>query len=384
MAYNIKDSSYAQAVSSLGGYFDSKGAATTQNTWGTEAVDTSKWQSGGWYTNPTTGKVEQWWSGSQAQATPATTSATPTTSTSTGTANVSLSQQPTIDLASEYKSLYESLGISALKESVATTQQAILALRSTADEQIAKVNENPWFSAATMSGRIAKIENQYNSKASVLSAQATLEQQKYTDAVSELNNQLSLKTQQYQYDVTNYQNNLTQLNTLLDMGALDNASLSSLETIASQTGMSTEMIQSMITATKAKNVNPTLIQNTDDSGNVTVTLIDANTGNVINQTSLGAVSGSSTSKSSSTSSTQEKADTLAYLDDAMAGLSQANLEWAQDQGWQTTGFSYIWPDQWKQAFYDWQSQTGGSYSQFKNRYSRYIDPNQADLYDLGV
>ena len=371
MAISIKDPTYAQKVASLGGSWDATNA--TQNTWGTEAVDPTAWQSGGWYTNPTTGYVEQW-----SKDAAATRTATPT---STGTTNVSLPTRPTIDLASEYKSLYESLGLTELKANVEAKQQELLALRSATDEAIALVNENPWASAATTVGRIAKVESQYESKASVITAQAALEQQKYTDATSELNTQLSLKTQQYQYDTANFDSNLAQLNTLLDMGALDNASLSSLETIGSQVGMSADMISSMITAQKNSKVNPTLIQNTDNNGVVTLTLVDSNTGNVLNQTSLGAVDSYSTTK---ISSSQTKEDTLSTLDDAMYGLSQANLDWAQQQGWETKGYSYIWPDQWKEAFRDWQLQTGGSYEAFKKRYSSYIDPNQADDYDIGV
>lgn len=298
MATNWQSDAYKSAVAGSGGYFDSKGASTTKNTWGTEAVDVSKWQSGGWYTNPNTGYVEQWWSGSS----PSNSSSSNnnfSSSTSTGTANITLPERPTIDLKSEYQSLYDSLGLANYKTQIEAKNQEILSLRSQTDDAIALINENPWASSANRTGRIAKLETAYQNKATLINAESALIQSQYESAMSELNTQMSLYTQQYNYDTANFDANVAQLNSLLDMGALDNASSESLQTIASQTGMTSDMISSMVQAKKNSKVNPTLIQNTDDYGNVTLTLIDANTGNLINQQTLSGVSGTSVRKTSS-------------------------------------------------------------------------------------
>lgn len=295
MSWQISNPQYNQKVSSIGGYFDSKGASTTKNTWGTEAVDPSQWQSGGWYTNPNSGHVEQWWAGSQQQSSNNNQSGGSQPSQnqqSSGNQSVSLPQAPKIDLAGEYKSLYDSLGLSGFKEQIQAKQQEILALRGQTDEAIGLINENPWASAANRTGRIAKLEDQFNRKASVINAEAALIQQQYADARGELDTQMNLKSQQFNIDTQGFERNLTQLNSLLDMGALDNASMDSLQSIASQVGMSGDMIQSMVSAQKQAKINPTMLQHTDDYGNVTVTLIDANTGNVIKKENLGKVDAS--------------------------------------------------------------------------------------------
>ena len=295
MSWQISNPQYSQKVSSIGGYFDSKGASTTKNTWGTEAVDPSQWQSGGWYTNPNSGHVEQWWAGSQQQSSNNNQSGGSQPSQnqqSSGNQSVSLPQAPKIDLAGEYKSLYDSLGLSGFKEQIQAKQQEILALRGQTDEAIGLINENPWASAANRTGRIAKLEDQFNRKASVINAEAALIQQQYAEARGELDTQMNLKMQQFNIDTQGFERNLTQLNSLLDMGALDNASMDSLQSIASQVGMSGDMIQSMVNAQKQAKINPTMLQHTDDYGNVTVTLLDANTGNVIKKESLGKVDAS--------------------------------------------------------------------------------------------
>ena len=295
MSWQISNPQYSQKVSSIGGYFDSKGASTTKNTWGTEAVDPSQWQSGGWYTNPNSGHVEQWWAGSQQQTSNNNQSGGSQPSQnqqSSGNQSVSLPQAPKIDLAGEYKSLYDSLGLSGFKEQIQAKQQEILALRGQTDEAIGLINENPWASAANRTGRIAKLEDQFNRKASVINAEAALIQQQYAEARGELDTQMNLKMQQFNIDTQGFERNLTQLNSLLDMGALDNASMDSLQSIASQVGMSGDMIQSMVSAQKQAKINPTMLQHTDDYGNVTVTLLDANTGNVIKKESLGKVDAS--------------------------------------------------------------------------------------------
>lgn len=295
MSLQISNPQYAQKVSGVGGYFDSKGASTTKNTWGTEAVDPSKWQSGGWYTNPNSGYVEQWWAGSQQsqpQSQANSNQASSNNQAQSGNQSVSLPQAPTIDLAGEYKSLYDSLGLSGYKEQIQAKQQEILALRGETDKAVSLINENPWASAANRTGRIAKLEDQFNRKASVINAEAALIQQQYADARGELDTQMNLKSQQFNIDTANFERSLTQLNSLLDMGALDNASIESLESMASQVGMSSGMIQSMVNAQKQAKINPTMLQHTDDYGNVTVTLIDANTGNVIKKESLGKVDAS--------------------------------------------------------------------------------------------
>ena len=85
-----------------------------------------------------------------------------------------------------------------------------------------------------------------------------------------------------------------QFNTLLQAGALDSASGEDIAMITRSTGISSSMIYSAIKANKAKNVSTSMIQSTADSGEVTVSIIDSNTGEVIKQTSLGMIGNAQT------------------------------------------------------------------------------------------
>lgn len=383
MAYNWQTDAYKSAVSSKGGSWDtSEGKVTTGVNWN-EAVDPSKWQSGGYYVNPNTGNVEQWWSGSSSNNSGSGASNTSSFSSGstagTGTATVSLPERPTIDLKSQYDDLYSQLGLEGYKANVEAKQQEILALRSQTDDAIALINENPWASSANRTGRIAKLEESYNKRANVLTAEAALEQQKYQDAMGQLTTQMSLYTQQYGYDVANFDANLNQLNSLLSMGALDNASMESLQNIASQTGMTSDMISSMVQAQKSSKVNPTLIQNTDDYGNVTLTLIDANTGNLINQQTLSGVSGTSVSKTrssggSSSNYTEQDLATL-ELDSAIEDYLTGNVSWASqyNQGAEAD-YQYIWLDQFKNLYQQYASRAGLSFKEFLSKMQPYIKP----------
>lgn len=394
MAISISNPQYQQKVSSIGGYFDSQGASTTKNTWGTEAVDPSQWQSGGWYTNPNTGFVERWWSGSQpsSQGSQGSQGGQGQTSQSfQGNTQVSLPEAPKIDLVGEYRSLYDSLGLAGYKEQIQAKQQEILAFRSETDKAISLINENPWASAANRTGRIAKLEDQFNRKANVISAEAALIQQQYSDARAELDTQMNLKAQQFNIDTQTFERNLSQLNSLLDLGALDNASMQSLENIAGQVGMSAGMIQSMIQAQKQKRINPTMLQHTDDYGNVTVTLMDANTGNIIKRENLGKIDASrltpaSISGKSSSGSIGGKDEPFknADMDATMEQYMAGNIEYARTMGWNTnvseTSPYVIWADQWNDLIEQWKQLGLGTGQAFFNRYKQYIYEPDLDKY----
>lgn len=395
MAYNWQTDQYKQKVSALGGYFDNKGDEAKVNTGWHEAVDPSSWQSGGWYTNPNSGKVERWWSGNPGGGSNGGNDigSLSTGGHTPGNANVKLPERPKIDLKKTYNDLYSQLGLADLKAKVEAKQQEILALRQQTDEAAALINENPWASSVNRTGRLAKLEEDYNKKAAVITAQASLEQQKYQDAMGELNTQMSLTTQQYGYDVNNFDANLNQLNMLLDMGALDNASVENLNNIGAQTGMSADMISSMIRAQKNARVKPTLIEKTDDYGNVTVTLVDANTGNVINQQSLGAIDASRMRQTVASSSRlpdgnkklTAKEKGLANLYMAIEDYLDGNMAWAmQHDPVNAEHYQYIWLDQFQSLYKNYAQAAGLSFKQFLDRATPYIKPKDyqrfANLY----
>jgi hypothetical protein len=345
---------------------DSQGART-KATWTTDpnnpTGDPSKYQDGGWYLNKDTGYVERWFntlpsSSENTSSSNAINNLTSVSSTGASNTSLSLPQAPKIDLQAEYTRLYDELGLAGMKDSVKKAQQEILLARAQADQALSLSNENPFLSEAGRIGRQAKIEEAYNAKAQVLSAQATLKQQEYQDAQNNLWQQMDLAEKQYQYDYSAYQDNLNQMNYLLEAGALNDADEASLEMMAATAGISTSMLRSMINAQKQKNYKPTLVQNVDDNGNVTLTLVDANTGNIINQQRLEGVEASNMTKYNQSSSSSSSsyggysASQAANIVNSAAAeeirqIAQDNVAWAKKYGGQTLDGDnpFLWQDQ---------------------------------------
>jgi hypothetical protein len=180
-----------------------------------------------------------------------------------------------IDLNKIYESAMTSPELVALEKQLADKKTA----RTTAETNI---NDNPWYSEATRVGKIAKLTDQSQREISDIESQVA---QKKADAQVKVN----IASQQYNIEDKNYQNQLQKLNLLISSGALLNASGTDVASIATATGMSTSMVNGMISQMKENKIKPTVSTDTDDNGNVTVSIFDANTGKIISQNSLGAV-----------------------------------------------------------------------------------------------
>src|SRR3990167_3411281 len=94
-----------------------------------------------------------------------------------------------------------------------------------------------------------------------------------------------------QYDISNeaYKNQLSVFNSLLSAGGLTNATGEDIASYAVATGIPTSLIQGIADKQKQEAIKPQVFDNTDDNGNVTLSIVDVNTGNIINTTSLGKV-----------------------------------------------------------------------------------------------
>jgi hypothetical protein len=180
-----------------------------------------------------------------------------------------------IDLNKIYENAMTSPELVALEKELADKKTA----RTTAETNI---NDNPWYSEATRVGKIAKLTDQSQREISDIESQVA---QKKADAQVKVN----IASQQYNIEDKNYQNQLQKLNLLISSGALLNASGTDIASIATATGMSTSMVNGMITQMKENKIKPSVITSTNDAGVVTVSVVDANTGKVISQNSLGAV-----------------------------------------------------------------------------------------------
>lgn len=210
---------------------------------------------------------------------------------STG-AGVGFSAPTEINLPDLYKKLTADSGISDLQDKLAEQERAFT-------EAKGELDDNPFLSEATRVGKQAKLQKLFDDRTKNARDEIAT---KKADVETQLNLQLK------QFDINSEQTRLAwdQFNTLLSAGALDNASGEDIANLTRATGIGSSMIYSAISANKKKNINTSVIQSTADSGEVTISVIDTDTGKVINQESLGFI-GNKQGTSESTSVDKDEA-----------------------------------------------------------------------------
>jgi hypothetical protein len=184
-------------------------------------------------------------------------------------AGVNMMAQPTINLPELYKSLYQGSGISSKEQELATTAQQLAAAK-------AKINDNPFLSEATRVGRIAKLDSLYNDSVGNLQSEIAMRK-------ADIETQLNLQTKQFDIQSQQAQQSISQFNSLLASGALDNASGTDIANITASTGISSDMIKSAINNRRLSNLTTTT-QTFDDGTNegfIIYTLDQS--GNIVNE-----------------------------------------------------------------------------------------------------
>lgn len=205
-------------------------------------------------------------------------SSTQSPSSSSGSSGLGLSgggSSAGIDLNKMYEDLMNSPEITDLQKQLDEKRKA-------KDEANANINDNPFYSEATRVGKISKLDEKADREIGTL-------EQSLAERKADAQVRLNIATQQYNIESQEYQNNLNKLNMLISSGAILNASANDIAQIATSTGMSTAMVNGIISQTRANQISPQVITSTNDAGVVTVSVVDSKTGKVINQSSLGAV-----------------------------------------------------------------------------------------------
>lgn len=210
-----------------------------------------------------------------------------------------------VNLNSIYDTALKDGGVSELEAELNAKKTALVAAQT-------NINDNPFYSEASRTGKLAKLDQ--TAQAEIANLENNISQKK-ADAQVKLN----IATQQYNIDDKNYQNNLQKLNLLISSGAIVNASGADIAQIAQATGMTTSMVKSIQEKAKSDMVKPTVITNTDDNGNVTVSVIDGNTGALIGSNSLGSVGKADSGGASKNASSQEIIGVLSEALDSVAG-----------------------------------------------------------------
>lgn len=272
-------------------------------------------------------------------------------------------QQPSLDLQTLYSQFQSDPTILAADDKANKKMAEIEMKRRELAEAEATINDNPFFSEATRVGRIAKLREKADAEFKNLDA----EYQNLSGAGNKLRadaeTKLNLAMKQYDINRQDYQDSLSRFNMLLQAGALNNAGADDLAMIAKQTGISTGMLESIIQKTKQESIKPQLISSTDDNGNVTVSVFDVNTGQLINQTSLGSI-GNKEKGSGGGSGTMKTTDLIASFAPAMKQAANS--------------YGHVDPANWKAALSSWQSR-GGTRDEFVANFKQYTDPNRSDF-----
>jgi hypothetical protein len=197
--------------------------------------------------------------------------------------------EPTINLSAVYDQAYNTTDIKNAQadyDKAQSDMNARLAAKNTAESII---NDNPYYSEATRVGKVNQLNQQYNNDITVMQNAATQAQNKITSLKADAAIQVNLKLQQYNIDDAIYKNKLSEFNSLLSAGGLVNASGSDIASYAVALGIPTSSIQSIIDKQKSDAVKAQVITSTDDSGNMWAVTLNADTGAVINKTSLGRI-----------------------------------------------------------------------------------------------
>ena len=205
--------------------------------------------------------------------------------TGAGTGMLGGTGAPTLDLQSVYNSAYNTPEIKAAQAEYDTKVKA-------RDAALASVNDNPFYVEGTRVGKQAKVNEAAGNDLTRLQNQLA---QLRSDAEIKVN----IATKQYDINNQAYQNNLSMVNSLISSGGLTGATTADLAKYASLTGMPVSLLQGVLEKQQqalatGNKLQTDMITSTDDKGNVTVAIIDTQTGKVIGKNSLGVIGKTST------------------------------------------------------------------------------------------
>lgn len=263
---------------------------------------------------------------------------------------------PTIDLNAIYNTATNTPEIQALKKEVEQKKAGY-------NTAVTSINNNPYASEATRLGKISKLDN--TAQREIQNLEGNLAQ-KYADAQTKVN----IAAQQYNINNQQYQNELSKLNLLISSGALLNASGNDIAQIGLATGMSSDMIKGIQNKMKSDNVKPQVITNTDDSGRVTVSVIDAQNGNIISQRSLGKIGNAQTGGNSN----PYKPGTPTYI--AAVNAMTRDLQSVSGADRRVAPENYVgYRQEWVQAGFD--------PSDFDAAFKGFVNPQHAQDYQVG-
>ena len=168
-----------------------------------------------------------------------------------------------------YKNSYSSSGISDKEAQLVEKEKQFLEARN-------KISDNPFLDASTVDKRLMRLKNIYETETAPLRSEIATRK-------ADIDTQMGLQTKQFDINNTQTQQAMSQFNTLLSSGALDNASADDIAMITRATGMSSGMVQNAINAQKQSKQKDIQTQTItfDDGTNTGYAIINTQTGEII-------------------------------------------------------------------------------------------------------
>jgi hypothetical protein len=193
--------------------------------------------------------------------------------------------QPTFDLVSATNAAYNTPEIQAANKAVSDANAELISKQTARDTALANEADNPFYSAATLTGKQAKINAKYNADALVIQNKISQAQGQVATLKADAAIKVNAALGQYNINEQSYKDQLTQFNNIVSMGGLDNASAEDIANLSVQTGIPSSMIQSIQQKSASKDTKVQIVQSTDDAGNLNLIAVDQ-TGKVVNTTTI--------------------------------------------------------------------------------------------------
>lgn len=203
-------------------------------------------------------------------------------------AGIGFAPPATLDLPKLYESLYANAGIKDLEAQASAKEKAFN------DAQL-KINDNPFLSEANRVGRVQKLQMDYNNNVASLKNDIATKK-------ADVEMKLNLETKQFDINSQSAKQALDTFNSLLQMGALENASGEDIANITRSTGLSSQAIQSAVNAQRQKNIETSVISY-DDGTNQGFAVVNTKTGDIISRQTVAA---SKPTKTASTNTANQK------------------------------------------------------------------------------
>lgn len=211
--------------------------------------------------------------------------------------------QPTINLPELQKTLFTNSGIAEKEASLVDLEGKYL-------EAKGKISDNPFLSASQLDQRLQRLQRKYEEETAPIRSEIAMKK-------ADIETQLNLQMKQFDINSQASRDALNYFNTLLDSGALNGASGEMIAQVTRATGIPGELLMNAVKSSTNKNTQ--LIQSTADNGEVTVSLVNKDTGAIINQQSLGLIGNAQTGGSGSSAKVSEQEIMATLVEDVRSG-----------------------------------------------------------------